>query len=1090
MKEFKKNAMKKLTFLLFCLIAGIGFISAQTVRVTGTVISSDDQEPVIGASVVVKGAPGVGGMTDVNGAFSFNAPTGATTIIVSYIGMKTKEVAISQNMRIYLDNDTQLLDEVVVVGYGNQTQRSLASSVVTVKSDGLKDIPSPSVDQMLQGRAAGVSITNPNAGVGQPPVVIIRGVSTINSGMQPLYVIDGIPMTSGDIAYLGNANALADINPTDIESMTILKDAAATAIYGSRAANGVVLITTKKGKHGATKISYDMNVGTSSATKNFDVMNAKEYVEFKTSAWLNANPTRIVDGAIVPQIRENSIFGIWDNDFKKIDLKWDNDGKITNLQDGRYVDTNWAKQLFQKGSVQNHTLSISNATETSDYYMSINRVQQGGIVLGDEYERTGIRANANVQPNKYLKIGMSSNFSYGHTRYVDASRNDGVFSVAGFPRVAVIMPPNFPARRPDGSAYFEQGNAIGLGPNGVNVTYFNPLSMVDEGNAINTWVSRIIASSYAEVTPITGLKFRTQGGIDFAQTEEKRQWSPKHGDGFGQSGLANAYLLKAMMWTWTNTVSYTTTLNGVHNIHVLAGMESLKDRYNRWTVQGTSVSDPAFMGIETNFANYTAGGTIREKTMISYLGNVNYDYKNKYILSGNFRRDGYSPLGVNSRWGSFWGAAGAWRLSEESFFDGIKGKVNDLKLKASYGVVGNTDIGYYPAKSYYSANYYAGGGSLIMTVIGDSNLKWESSSTFNFGLDATLFNRFFINADFYKKKSIDLILGVAQAPSTGIYNSELYTNSGQIGNTGFELTVSADIVKNREFTWNSTFNIAFNQNKVLKLEGDLPHADLAMGDINNISVEGKSLAQLYLFPTGGIDPETGRRIFYGSKGEKVYYRHAINTHVINPATGLPVAQTQSASWRLDDDTPFQGTLQRVICGNSLPTYYGGWTNSFHYKGFDLNIFFQFSGGNHIFNGMKSTSSDMRFWNNAKDVVKNHWSETNKQNATYAKPVYMDNTSNGSAYSISDFMEKGDYIRLKNMSLGYTFNTKGWLSNAGLSVSNLRLFIQAQNLFILTKYTGLDPETISNVGEPVLAGGVDKNTLPQARAYTFGLNVTF
>jgi len=359
-----------------------------------------------------------------------------------------------------------------------------------------------------------------------------------------------------------------------------------------------------------------------------------------------------------------------------------------------------------------------------------------------------------------------------------------------------------------------------------------------------------------------------------------------------------------------------------------------------------------------------------------------------------------------------------------------------------------------------------------MNNIGDESLKWESTGTFNAGFELQLLNRFTILADWYQRKSIDLILGVAQAPSTGIYGSRLTTNAGQIQNTGVELTVSADVVKRRDFTWTTSFNFALNKNEVLKLTEDIPHQAEATGGITNISTEGKSLGQLYLYPTGGVDPESGRRVFYGTQGEKIYYSHA-------PAP----------AWLLDNGMPFRGVRAQVICGNTLPTYFGGWTNTFLYKGFDLNVFFQFTGGNHIFNGMKATASDMRFWNNSKDVLQNHWTENNR-NATYARPVWGDNVSNGSAFNMSDYVEKGDYLRLKNVSLGYTFNTSNWLANTGVSISSLRIFAQAQNLFIITNYTGQDPETISNVNAPILNGGIDKNTLPQARHFTFGLNVSF
>ena len=1053
--EQKYYSMKKIFAIIGILCLGLSTVLAQTVQVSGTITSAEDGETLPGVTVFVK-ETSRGTTTDVNGAYSLEVPANAT-LVFSYVGMISQEIGVAGRrlINVVMQPSHQTLEEVVVIGYGTQSQRSLASSIATVKTESLKDIPSPSVDQMLQGRAAGVSITNPSAGVGQPPVVIVRGVSTINSGTQPLYVIDGVPMISGNISSLGNANALSDLNPTDIESMTILKDAAATAIYGSRAANGVILITTKKGKQGVINVNYDMNIGFSNRTNFWESMNAKEYVDFKTNAIANVNAERAKVG-LTPVADK---YALWTLDHKEYSGS------------GAYVDSNWADAIFKKGMTQNHSLSISNATDKANYYVSINRTQTEGIVIGDEYQRTGIRANGSVQPMKYLKIGMSANYSYGHTSYTDAARKGSLIATAGFPRVALMLPPNIPIRNLDGTPYFEAVNAIGRGPNNWNCTYFNPIANHELGNKIDAWVNRMIANTYAELTPITGLRFKTQFGIDFAQTEDKRNWNPFHGDGGANRGLANAYNIKNSQWTWTNTADYSTTIASDHTISALVGMESNRSNYGIWTVQGQSSTDFSFQDIEANYTTYSGSGDIQESTLISYFGNLNYSYLNKYIVSGNFRRDGFSPLGINNRWGNFWGVAGAWRISEEGFFDVIKETVNDLKLKVSYGVVGNTDISWYAAKSWYSSGYYGGAGTVVMTRIGDDNLKWESSSTFNVGFEATLLNRVNIQAEYYDKKSIDLILDVAQAPSTGIYNSRLTTNAGQIGNKGVEITVSADVVRTKDFTWNTSLNYAFNRNKVLKLEEDLTHADANY--TYTISTEGKSLAQLFMYPTGGVDPESGRRVFYGTKGEKVYHDY----------------YEGRSRWLLEDGTVSAAVLAQTMCGNTLPTYFGGWLNNFYYKGFDLNIFLQYSGGNYIYNGMRATGSDMRFWNNTKDVLNNHWTETNR-NAKYAKPYYGDNVSNGSAYFMSDDVEKGDYLRFKNISLGYTFNTKNWGKSIDLKVSSLRVYVQAQNLFVITGYTGLDPETITKADYPITMGGIDKNTLPQARTYTFGLNVNF
>ena len=1039
--------MKNFLTIIGILCFGVGSIFAQTVQVSGTITSADDGQPLPGVSVVVKGTTS-GTVTNIDGKYSFNVATNAV-LQFTFVGMATQEIEVGnrQVIDVVMSENAQALEEVVVVAYGTQTAKSLTSSISTVKSDAFKDAPSVSVDQILQGRAAGVSITTPSAAVGQNPVINIRGVSTINSGTQPLFVVDGMPIESGDISLsgMGNANALADINPADILSMDILKDAAAAALYGSRAANGVILITTRKGQQGSARVSYDMNYGFTQKTKVFDVLNAQQYTDFKNMAYANH-------------------FGQGEIGF----------GTMTDAN-GKLVDTNWADLLFKNGVSQNHTLSVTGGSDKTQYYMSANLSEYEGIVVGDKYNRIGLKANATSKATDWLKVGLNFGYTKSQTSYIDGARNGTTFATGGFPRSAIILPSNLPAYNDDGTPFHDDQNRLGFGGNSVACPYFNPMAMVAYKNSEDTYVHRVIASGFAEATPVKGLVLKTQYGIDYYSTEIKRFWNPKHGDGFAQNGLASAYHINSAIWTWTNTANYSLTLGNNHHIDLLAGMEASETDVNLWGAEGMGLADDAFHDYEASYDSYTGQGDIYNKSLISYFGRINYDYAFKYLFSANFRRDGYSPLGINNRWGNFGGVSAAWRISGEGFFENLKNIFNDVKLKASWGIVGNADIGFYPARSYYRAGYYGANGTYFMSNIGDQNLKWETTQTYDIGLSLRMFDRVTLDLDYYYSKSSDLILKVPQAPSTGIpgpepveENNELTTNAGKMQNKGFEFTLGVDVIKNREFTWNTNFNITFNQNKVLELIDDILSSDDGSVEINNKTVEGKSVGQLYVYPSGGIDRETGRRVFYGPNGEKTFFSYP-------------------NGWYLEDGTIYQGELEPVLAGNTLPTWYGGWHNSFAYKGFDLNIFFQFSGGNYIYNGTKATTSDMRFWNNTTDVLENYWREDRKD-ATYALPVYGDNYSNGSAMSISDWVEKGDYVRLKNVSLGYTFNTKNWPKKIG--ISSLRIYAQAQNLFVITGYTGLDPEVISNVVSPILTGGVDKNTLPQARTYTVGLNVSF
>ena len=972
---------------------------------------------------------------------------------ISYIGMQTAEVAIAPNIRVILKTDSKALDEVVVVAYGTQSARTVTASVSTVRADALKDVPSVSFDQMLQGRASGVSITTPSAGVGQAPIVRVRGVNSITSGTSPLYVVDGVPIESGNLSYLANANALADINPADIVSMDVLKDAAAAALYGSRAANGVILITTKQGQSGKVKVSYDGFVGFSNATDFYEMMNAQEYVDFKNLAVKNRYGTdelSLTTGYVSPY--GNKAFNMM---------------KDAN---GNYVDTDWKDAAFQNGLSQSHSVAVSGGSDKVRYYLSGNYTTQEGIVKGDKYDRLGVKANVNVQATDWLKVGMNTNVTTGTTSYVDAARRGSNFAVGGFPRLALINAPNLPMYNEDGTPYY-LAQGLGYGGNTVFSTFSNPAAILSLGNGLSSDVTRFIGVFYAEATPLKGLSLKTQYGVDYARIEEQRFWSPLHGDGVNSKGLANAYNTKNNRWTWTNTATYNFSL-GQNNFNLLAGTEASERNNSRWTAQRKDLQDDKFVVFQGPFGSATAGGSLSNNTMVSYFGRINYDYASKYIVSLNYRRDGYSALSEKNRWGNFGGVSAAWRVSEEGFFKPLRNVVDDLKIKGSYGVVGNTDIYDYASKSFYSSYNYGINGTYGLAQIADPNLKWESSEKYSIGFNARLLDRISVDFDYYYTKSSDLILDVPQSPSKGIPGNIITTNAGKMKNSGIELTVSADVIRNSQLTWETSFNITTNKNKVISLADGVENilkGDNGGLEITNITEPGKSIGRLYLYPTAGVDPKSGRRVFITPEGDRT------------------LLMFEKGGWFYEDGTEYAGEFEPVDCGNTLPTWYGGWTNNFKYKGFDLSLFFQFSGGNKIYNGTKASVSDMRYWNNSKDVYKKYWTPE-RTHAEYPMPIYGDNYSNGSALPISDLVERGDYLRLKNVSLGYTFNTKNWSKAVGISA--LRLYVQAQNLFVITGYSGMDPETLTNVESATLSGGTDKNTLPQARTYTIGVNLTF
>ena len=1029
-------------FLLVCVT-----VTAQNLTVKGIVTDASNGETIPAASVVLKGTS-KGVATDGLGFYTIQAPASGV-LMFSSIGYKTVEIPVDgrSTIDVELQPDAEYLDDVVVVAYGTQSAKTVTAAVASVKSDVLKDAPNVNFDAMLQGQASGVQVSSPSGGAGSQAKVLIRGVSSISAGTDPLYIVDGIPIAS-NTNYQGytEANALADINPADIASIDILKDAAATALYGSRAASGVILITTKQGRKGEAKITYDMNIGLTEPTKVFDVMDADTYVAYKNLAIKNRYGTDevIISGS-------GTDFGN-----KAFNLMTDSQGNT--------IRTNWNDLIFKRGLVQNHTVAISGGTDKTQYYMSANYADNSGIIQGDRYRRVGIKANVSSKINKWLKVGLNSSYSNGFTEAADASRNGSVFAAAGLPRQAMIIPPILPAYNEDGSYYVnETGQYIGTGGIAIkSLGYPNAMSQLESFNKVNT--SRVIASGFAELTPVKNLILRSQYGIDYMFEEQETYWHQSYGQGVNYNGYGWKRFDTLTNWTWTNTAEYNLILGG-STLNFLAGMEANERSYGADSVKGENILNPAYTGFRAGYATYEAGGGYGSRAMISYFGRINYDYMARYMLSANFRRDGLSSLGSNNKWGNFWGVSAAWRISEEEFFANARNIFDDLKINASYGVVGNSEIGYYNAQTYYGDDVYGGLPSLGLSNIGDSNLAWESSSKYDVGLSAVLFGRINFDFDYYYTKTNNLVMAVPQGPSTGI--GSLVTNAGSLENKGIEITIGADIIRTKDFTWNTNFNLTTAHNKVLSLaEG----VDAVYGEDISITVPGYSIGQIYVYPTGGIDPETGQRIFYGTNGEWTRFDYL------------------EGDWFLKDGTPFQGDLAPVRSGNTLPTWFGGWNNTFRWKGFDMNIFFQYSGGNWIMNAMTASGSDNRWWNNYSEVAEKSWKQPG-DNAKYAKPIYGDNYSNGSAMDISDWIEKGDYLRLKSVSLGYTYNTGA--KKTLLGFSSIRAYAQVQNAFVLTAFTGLDPEITSSYSDqPVLTSGYYKNTLPQARTYTLGVQLAF
>lgn len=1041
--------MKRLVLYILCLIATVSAAAQDVLQ--GRVIDARTQEPVIGAAIQIRGTHN-NTVSDIDGNFSLKiSGEEPYTLDVTFVGYLAQEIEVydtSEPIEILLRENTRLLNEVVVVGYGTAKLRDLTASITSINKESLKGVTGNSIDNILEGHAAGVMVSTSGSQVGSAPVINIRGLASITSSVTPLYVVDGVPVNSSNIASSTDYNPIADINPADIKSIDILKDAAASAMYGSRAAAGVVLITTNSGSAGKTKLTYDYNLGFNSATKLFTPMNAEQYTDIKNRGWLN------------------------------------NGGDPNNLpyatmtdKNGNIVNTNWVDLIFRTGLSQNHNLNLQGGNDKATYYLSGSYTTQEGITVDAKYDRFSFKGNGTYKLNKFVKIGFNTGYTYSKIHTADDSRGGSLSAMGGLTRLAYVDLPNVPAYNEDGTFYASTlaPRNLGKGNNAIEVFYYNAMGLIDGGQYGESRTNRILANGYAEITPIKGLTLKTLYGIDWTLVQNESFSTPLHGGGY-PDGSSRTGTSNLRTWTWTNTANYQFDIKK-HHFDILFGVEASASNQHVVSRTGTTLSNPDQMYVEASYLTYGGSGSIQESSLFSYISRFTYDWKSRYYLTANWRRDGLSKLG--RKWGNFYGISGAWRISDEPFFRDLRRTIDDLKIKVSYGVVGNANVGWYASKSVYSSSTYNGNVAYVSSGINDPNLGWEQTGTADVGFSASLLKgRFNIDVDYFYSRSKDLILDASQAYSTGIVGASVSTNLGKTLNKGLEITVSGDLIRKKNFTWSSSFNISFVKNEVVELADDILYSSSTGA---NITTVGYSLAQLYTYPTDGIDPQTGRRVVLIKKADSSYDRNLLIYKY-----GKGGAQL----YELDGETLSKYTLsdwKPEISGNTKPTYYGGWSNTFRYKNWDAKVNFHFSGGNKILNAMRATLSDGRMWSGTKEYYDNIWQKPG-DHAKYAKASYNDNYSNGTANLISDLIEDGDFLRLQSLSIGYQFNTKKWSQDLG--ISSVRLYAQAQNLFCLTGYTGFDPEINSYYSSANLRSGIDLNTTPLTRTITFGANISF
>lgn len=1063
--------------LFSCLVLMFLSISmvAQKVPVSGTV--SDQTGPVIGASVIEKGTTN-GTMTDNDGHFTLTVSKGAV-IEISSIGYKTQEITVGAqtNFTVTLSEDNEFLDEVVVVGYGSMKKSDLAGASVSMKESDLKGSIISSLDQSLQGRAAGVTAVTTSGAPGSSSSIRVRGQATINANAEPLYVIDGVIVQGGgntgaDFGLgdaLGNGKVstispLSTINPADIVSMEILKDASATAIYGAQGANGVVLITTKHGKSGEAKFSYDGMVAMSRQAVRLNMMNLREYAQYYNEM--------IEEGDIDetnPYYATPSLLG---------------------------KGTNWQDEIFRTAWQHQHQLSAQGGSDKVQYYVSGSYMDQQGTIIGSNFNRFSVRTNLDAQLKKWLKLGVNATYAITNDNLKLADSNQGLiyYSLTTIPDIPV---------------YDVNGNYSSTIREGYTSPNPVALAMMDE---ILLKRKKLSGNIYAELTPIKHITWRTELGFDMGESDANRYKPMIDLGGWVRSQNSISYQKNSnYFWQLKNYLTYANQW-GKHSVTAMVGQECWESRWNYLSGSNTDLPSDEVHNVALATGTPSISSGFGSSAMASFFTRETYNYGDRYLGTYTYRYDGSSNFGPKNRWAGFHSVALAWRFSNEKFFEPVKKVIDNGKLRLGWGQTGNSSIGSYAWGAAITRMPSALGMGFRPSNIPNTSIRWESQEQYNVGLDLGFFNgRLNLTVDAYYKRSDDMLMSM-QLPSymgtQGNGSSKLQApkgNYGSIENKGLEITLDAHPVQLKDFSWDSNFQISFNKNKLLSLS-DTENATLVgygqWGDVVCVSEIGKPLYN-----------------FYGYKVEGVYKDLDDIQNSAKPAKypSDGVFSRGNTVWVGDikykdvDENGIIDERDRTDLGSPLPKFTFGWTNTFRYRNLDLSIFLNGSYGNKVmnYNSLTLTHMNSTWTNQLQSVVSkrarlepidptivyadgskwfDHIDNVRVKNPGTKIPHTSINDPNDNDRISDRYVEDGSFLRIKNITLGYTF-PKALLNKA--KIENLRVYVNIQNLYTFTKYTGYDPEVgASTQDSSGLTYGLDNGRYPSPAMYSFGLNITF
>ena len=1025
-------------------------LGQSTQTISGRVVD-ERGEGLPGVTVLVKNTT-TGASTLTDGSFELAAPAGTTTLVVSYIGYASQEVPVTGTspLSIRLKPSEQALKEVVVVGYGNQERKDLTGSVASVQSQDIEKLPVASVDQALQGQIAGVNIATTSGEPGGSPNILIRGVSSITGGAQPLIVIDGFPVSNAD-----GSNPLNAIDPRDIESINVLKDASATAIYGSRGSNGVILVTTKRGKKGQPRVSVDVYGGVQQVGKRIEMMNAEEFAQWtidgRNAGYLDQYPTaNINDTNIQRRARAGN----------------DNYNIPPGLSDPSAlgVGTDWQDEIFRPAAISNYKVTLGGGTDALKYSISGGYFEQQGTVINTYLKRFNFKANLDARLNDKIRVGVSLIPTYTNQKRLQTAEH---YAAYGIIQAALGISPSISPLDSLGLYNYQDGNS--------QIDIKNPLRIAEEYDNLNNSF-RMLANSYVEYDILRDLKLRTTIGGDIFQNQF-RVFVPSSlagGSNYTSPASANAFNQLNTSWLNENTLSYRRAFTENHVIDVVGGVTFQKFFRDRLAASANNFPNDLVNNINGGTVN-GGGELIERETLMSYLARVQYTLYRRFLLTGTVRADGSSKFGPNRRWGTFPSAAFAYRLTDEAFMKYVP-QINDFKLRVGYGLTGNNNIGNYRFLAQLAPSNYVIGetnvAGLSPNSFENSRLAWESMEQYNLGLDLALFkDRIMLTADAYERVNRDMLFDIQTPAGTGLTSATV--NLGAVRNRGLEFALATRNIESKDFSWSSNFNISFNRNKVLEMStaGDRIFGNTGGRGNNSITQVGQPIGSFF-----------GRRAIgvFQTDDEARSYK----TLPTQTAANQPFARAGDVKWEDVDGNGVINDDDRVVLGSPQPKYTFGFNNNFKYKAFSLDIFTNAVQGNKIYNALFAFNNSA-VQNNASYVNDRRWRSAEEPGDGRWGRAIRGGRNNNPLFS-DLYIFDGSFWRIRNVVLGYSV-PETLAKRFGMQ--NMRLNVTGTNLFTFSDYPGYDPE-VGNAGSNQLALGVDFGTYPVARTITVGLNATF